>query len=202
MRIFFALSALVFSASAFADGQAKLNEFIRSVEFFQADFTQAVYDASGAEPQRSVGKLSIARPGKFRWELKTPYKQVLVSDGREVKVYDADLEQMTVRPAQSALKNTPISLLMGQSDLNADFVVSNLGEQNGFDWVQLKPKRADSDFERVAIAFKGNTPVVMDLKDTLGQSTQVSFRNLKTSKHNTGIYRFSPPSGVDVVYQN
>ena len=56
------------------------------------------------------GKLVIVRPGRFRWEL-TPAgrrssPQLMVADGKNLWFYDRDLEQVSVKPATRAHRDT------------------------------------------------------------------------------------------------
>ena len=53
-------------------------------------FTQRVYDKKGAVIQNSSGLLYLSRPGKFRWVYMNPEPQEIVSDGKNVWIYDED----------------------------------------------------------------------------------------------------------------
>ena len=53
----------------------------------------------------------LARPDRFRWRYSEPYEQVIVSDGKAVWIYDADLKQVTVRPMGQAMAGSPALLL-------------------------------------------------------------------------------------------
>ena len=41
--------------------------------------------------------MSLARPGRFRWDYEQPYQRVVVANGKQLWLYEADLEQVTVR---------------------------------------------------------------------------------------------------------
>ena len=121
-----------------------LRRFFTEVNTFSARFTQVVLDDRLSPIQESSGTLWIARPDKFRWDYEKPYEQQIVADGQRLWVYDAGLEQVSVRPLSGGLGDTPAMLLAGRGRLDDNFTITLLGVQNDIEWVQLAPKRQDS----------------------------------------------------------
>ena len=72
----------------------RLRAFVRDTQTARAEFTQTVTDKNGRMVQQASGEFAIARPGRFRWNVEKPYKQLLVGDGERVWIYDADLNQV------------------------------------------------------------------------------------------------------------
>ncbi|MBS1146783.1 MAG: outer rane lipoprotein carrier protein LolA, partial [Proteobacteria bacterium] len=60
----------------------------------------------GRVTQQASGKMMFARPGKFRWDYVAPYEQVIVSDGVKLWLYDADLDQVTVKSLGDVMAGT------------------------------------------------------------------------------------------------
>ena len=202
---FAALGLLLFARVAFAaPAQTPLDGYLAQLKTLRTEFSQTVTDGKGRQVQTAAGKLTIVRPGKFRWELTpdggTQSPQLMVADGKNLWFYDRDLEQVSVKPAASALTATPAGLLSGQGDVRQWFNVSSAGRRDGFDWVKVVPKQGDADFREAQLAFDKTDLRRMVLKDKLGQTVRLDF--LK-SERNPSVadsdVKFSPPEGADVI---
>jgi hypothetical protein len=77
----------------------------------------------------------------------------MVADGRNLWFYDRDLEQVSVKPASSAITATPAGLLSGEGNIRELFTVSAAGRKDGLDWVLVTPKESDADFREARLAF-------------------------------------------------
>jgi len=177
----------------------RLNEFNTRVDSLSADFKQTLYDSDGAAVQQSSGKLLIQRPNRFRWDYIKPYPQLLLADGKRFWIYDSDLEQVTVKLISEVLGNAPSMLLNGKRVLKEDFIIKDLGSKEGMLWVELVPRKSESDFKLVRLAFKDQLKV-MEFQDSLGQLTRIRFDNLETNvKLDPDKFIFHVPEGADVV---
>lgn len=186
-------------ASAAANDQ--LHRYFDGLKTLQAHFTQRVFGQDEAKPREtSHGVISVSRPNRFRLEYNKPYHQIYVADGHKIWSYDEDLEQVTVKPQNGMLANTPAMLLSNPRKLDQSFNVKALGRREGMTWFQLTPKRKDANFERIALAFGTKDLKVMVLQDTLGQTTRLEFSDVQ---YNHPIpaktFHFVPPKGVDVI---
>ena len=192
-------SAVVADAAADARAATRLEEALDSLSSLRAEFSQTVTDAGGARTESAEGSVSLARPGRFRWDYRAP-AQLIVSDGTSVWLYDVDLAQVTVRPAADSLAGTPALLLSGQADLAGAFEISDGGEQGGLSWSRLRPKDADSDFTELRVGVTGRELRHMTLLDKLGQTTQLEFSRIERNpRFDADTFTFVPPPGVDVV---
>jgi len=192
----------VVHAAAAPSGADSLRKFFTSVNSVQAQFSQVVLDEALNTIQESSGTLYIERPNKFRWDYDIPFKQEIVADGKQIWVYDKELQQVTVRDLTGGLGDTPAVLLAGKGRLEDRFTVKSLGEQGSLVWAQLIPKNKDGGFETIRIGFERGRLATLEMVDGFGQTTRVTLRN---SKENIRIdparFRFTPPKGVDVVGQ-
>ncbi len=178
----------------------RLEQFLASVHSFSANFEQVLLDADRAELQRSEGTVVIARPQRFRWEYRTPYAQTIISNGKTFWIYDSELDQVTVKPMDTALGRSPAMLLSTDRPLTDDFVITDLGEHNGRSWVMLEPKDTESDFNRIRIAFKGKTLVTMELNDSFDQVTRLHFSGMNINPElSEREFEFETPDGADVL---
>jgi len=181
-------------------GAQKLNQFVQTVDTFQAHFEQTVIDPEGKVMEQAQGEFLLARPGKFRWDYETPYPQKIVADGKNIWFYDVDLEQITVKPQQEALAETPATLLSGELVPEDKYAINNLPSDDGLVWVELTPKEAESNFQAVTLAFDGDSLKQMIMRDSFDQRTRLTFTQVienPSFKHD--MFKFTPPTGVDVV---
>lgn len=183
-----------------ADSIDALKNFIGETRTARALFSQSVTDQNGKLRQKSEGTLAFMRPGKFRWVYKKPYEQLIVGDGSKLWIYDADLEQVTVRRIKDALGSSPAALLAGSNDIEKHYELKDLGSKEGLEWLEASPRDKDNTFESVRMGFAGDTLAMMVLKDGFGQTTQIRFAALeKNPSLSSGDFKFTPPKGADVI---
>lgn len=183
-----------------ASGSERLERFFKDVHTLRADFEQQVFNARSELVQKASGRVTLQRPGRFRWDYTTPYHQVIVADGKTLWIYDADLDQVTEKPLDTLVKDTPAVLLSSDASLKDSFDVKDLGQQNGMAWVELLPRAGASNFKRVRLGFDQQGPRVMELTDGFDQLTRLSFSHVVLNAPvDPGLFQFQPPAGVDVI---
>jgi outer membrane lipoprotein carrier protein len=210
--------------AAAATGTTPLDAYLDGLKTLRATFLQTLADAHGHELDRASGTLIVVRPGKFSWDVRPlaptaaggtapPGKtaptaapaagsqgQLMVCDGVNLWFYDRDLQQVTVKPVDSALSATPAMLLSGAADVRAHFNISAAGHRMNLDWVLVEPKDAAADFSRALLGFAGGELERMILEDRLDQTATVIFskieRNLAVAPSDVS---FTPPAGADVI---
>lgn len=181
-------------------GSERLQQFFTDVKSLRADFEQTVTDANGKIMQQAKGVFVLQRPGRFRWDYRAPYQQLLIADGRKLWIYDTDLEQVTVKQLDSALGGTPAQLLSGAHFPKLDFSVTSLGQRNGLDWIELTPNTKEKDFEKVQLGFDQRDLRMMEITDNFGHHTQLKFNNLQRNPTIApSMFVFVPPKGVDII---
>ncbi len=201
-RVSLALLALALVSLDAAAGQARqrLDNFYDNTRTLRADFSQEVRDANERVLQQAQGVFIMQRPNRFRWDYSKPFVQQIVADGKKLWIYDTDLEQITVKPLDTALGNTPALLLSGGKPLEQSFTVTEQADSDGLSWVLLAPKGKDTSFESIRLGFSATGIARMELQDNLGQRTLLSFRNLQTNPTlKDKMFEFKPPAGVDVI---
>ena len=185
-----------------ADALGDLRAFIAGTQSASGAFSQVVRKATGSNGTEASGTFSYARPARFRWQVRKPYEQLLVSDGRTLWIYDPDLNQVTTRRIDDALGSTPAAILFGGGDLDKSFALSNAGDSDGLHWVEALPRDRDSGFERIGIGMRGGQPEQMEIRDSFGQTTLIRFTKLERGAVvKDGDFHFEPPKGSDVITQ-
>jgi chaperone LolA len=193
---------MLFATVAHAAAIEKLQAFVTGIHSAQASFTQEVFDQNGKRVQNASGIMQFQRPGKFRWTYMKPYEQLIVGDGRKFWLYDADLNQVTVRKLDAALGSSPAALLSGSNEITEGFDLHELPTLQGpLQWLQATPKSSESGFDNIAMGFNRTGDLeVMELNDNFGNKTVLTF---SVMQHNPTIpgtqFQFVPPKGADVL---
>ena len=188
------------SGMAAASSLDTLKAFLDQTTSARARFAQMVLDKNMKQLQQATGTMQFSRPGRFRWEYDKPYEQTIVGDGAKLWIYDKDLNQVTVRKLDRALGSSPAALLAGRNEIESNYTLTSIGNQEGLDWLEAVPKDKDTAFERIRLGFSKKGLEAMELHDQFGQVTVIKFadveRNLKLSPE---IFKFAPPKGADVI---
>jgi outer membrane lipoprotein carrier protein len=199
MRTLLILLGGLLPAAALASGIDQFKAFLETTKHARGSFAQSVVGKGGRKPQLSAGFFAFSRPGKFRWSYEKPYRQLLVSDGQKLWSHDPDLNQVTVSKLGKALGSSPAALLAGDA-LEDNFVLTDGGANDGYEFVEATPKSKDGTFERVRIGFKDKLPQVMEVRDNFGQTTTLVLSQFEVnSALPADTFRFTPPKGADVV---
>jgi outer membrane lipoprotein carrier protein len=194
---------LLLTANPMAHAQDALDtvrDYFAKLTSLQAGFHQKVIDADNILQQVSDGQMWIQRPGKFRWDYETPYRQQIVSDGKRLWSYDEDLEQVTVQPIDKALSSTPAMLLSGLRPVEEVFEMEALPAVDGLLHVRLQPRSDDSNINEIHLYFVNDALARIQALDGFGNTTAFDFTGLlRNADLDTQLFQFTPPPGVDVV---
>jgi chaperone LolA len=202
ISVLFSIPVLVLAlaGAAQAGGVERLKSFVAGVKTAEADFTQTVTDRTGRVTQQASGSMAFSRPGRFRWDYRTPYAQVIVGDGVRLWLYDADLDQVTVKPLSDMIAGTPAALLAGDNAIEKYFTLNDAGQGDGLDWLEATPKNRDTGFERIRMGFRGDMLARMELFDFFGQRTVLTLtRFVRNPALAASRFSFTPPSGADIL---
>jgi outer membrane lipoprotein carrier protein len=199
-----AASAFAFPGMASAAALDQFKSFVASTQSARGEFTQQQLgkSKSGKATPASSGSFVFARPGKFIWTYRKPYEQVLQADGETLYIYDKDLNQVTTRKLGNALGSSPAAILFGSNKLDENFTLSEAGARDGMEWLNATPKAKDTSFEQISIGLKDGVPMAMELKDTFGQTSRLTFTNFQRNPQlGAQQFKFTAPQGADVVNQ-
>ena len=194
-----AAALLLAAATAQADAVQTLRDFSATVKSGRASFTQTVTSPDGARRKTSAGSFEFARPDRFRFAYTKPFEQLIVADGKKVWLFDADLNQVTVRTLSQALAATPASLLAGGAP-DKDFELSAAPSQDGLDWVLALPRAKEGAIQSLRIGFRGKTLAALEILDAFGQRSLLQFTDLVGNAPVVAErFQFTPPKGADVI---
>jgi outer membrane lipoprotein carrier protein len=195
--------------SAWADGLASLEAFVKTTKSGRADFTQVVTspprEGQTARTKTSSGTFEFLRPNRFRFFYKKPFEQTIVADGQTLWLHDVDLNQVTARKQAQVLGSTPAALVASAPDLKAlqaDFTLQSSPDKDGLQWAVATPKSKDAQLQNVRIGFKGNELAALEILDSFGQRSVMSFSKVEVNPSMAAdVFNFKPPAGADVIRQ-
>jgi outer membrane lipoprotein carrier protein len=199
--------------SVTANGLNSLENFVKNVKSGQSEFTQTVTsparsgDTTNAAPRvkTSSGSFEFQRPGKFKFQYKKPFEQLILADGTHLWIYDADLNQASQRKQSAVFANTPAALIASASDLSAlrnEFNLENAPDKDGLSWVSAKPKTGDSTLQIVRIGFKGDALQQLDITDSFGQRSVINFVSLQANiALSADRFKFTLPAKAELLKQ-
>jgi outer membrane lipoprotein carrier protein len=200
-RFSLGLTLLVLALPSYAGALAQLRDFIGNAKTATGEFTQSQV-RRGGRTDTSTGSFSFARPGKFRWEIRKPYEQLVVADGQKTWFFDKDLKQVTIRKTGTAIGATPAALLFGNADFEKEFSVTELPAKGGLEWLEAVPKSKESTIEKMIIGFQGGVPQSIEIRDSFGQTALVALKNIQRNPPiDPAAFAFATPAGVDVIEQ-
>ena len=185
------------ASTAFDGPVAELSRYFESVETLAGEFRQTTRDDTGTVIEQARGRFVMARPQRFVWDYRTPWEQLIVSDGERLWVHDVGLEQVVVRPLEEALGVGAAQLLSGDmAQLKQNFSLTAVGE----DGVILQPTDPAWDFQRVRLQLDDGIPTAITVEDGLGQRVEVRLLDLtRNPTFEADRFEFDPPAGVDVI---
>lgn len=188
----------------------ELNLWLSALAQFEARFEQRSYNELGVLAELSSGQLAIARPSRFRWDYETPFEQMILADGKQLWIYDIEMEQITVRSLADSMEALPSVLLSGEVDeilktFSLTRKESKQSEQKESVMVlTLVPKQPTELLERVQLTLSSDSyqPKKLEIYDSYGRLTLLHFEKYQPLLENDfDRFKMQIPSDVDVVGQ-
>lgn len=180
----------------------RLNALLGKITSMQSAFVQNTLDPQGKPLQTLNGHMQVKRPGNFRWSTEQPFEQLIIANGQTVWIFDPELQQATRQAMDKQVGNTPALLLSGDVlRMASSFTISEEKATNkNVQVFVLRPKDKDALFESLRVSFFGKQLISMELKDSLGQQTDITFSQVVVNgKIADSLFQFVPPKGVDVI---
>jgi outer membrane lipoprotein carrier protein len=203
--LFCAGSCSVLEAQGVKDVAGAVDQHYNALRTMQADFSE-VYKGAGIERSEN-GTLLLKKPGKMRWEYRSPKEKLFVSDGKNVWLYVPDQRQVR----KMVLKKlddlrSPIAFLLGKSNLMKELeglsiAPDQTAEIPGNAVLRGVPKGMGQRVEEVLLEINPQHQIVrISVTEGDGSLTEYRFRNL-TENRSLGdeAFRFAPPSGVELI---
>ncbi len=187
-----------------------VDEHYNHLRTLRAEFAE-LYSGSGMERAESgtlwLAKGGLKKPGKMRWEYRSPREKLFVSDGRDAWFYvpgDRQVRRTEARKLDDI--RSPLAFLLGKSKLEKELhglsLAPDVAPLAAGDVMLRGVPQAMAD--RVSEILLEVTPehriarIVID--DVDGSSTEYRFSDQKENVTiPEGQFEFRPPAGTEIV---
>ena len=185
-----------------------LRTYLDGLSTLRAEFRQAVISRDLEHLEDTRGRVTLKKPGRFRWDYLEPFERVISADGERVWLYEADLEQVTIRRLDTGIGATPAALLTGATEVLDHFALTDTRTEGEVRWLRLAPRAPESDFASIDLGFaydEGDDEaddeiVQIFLTDRLGQQTRIYLSDIERgARIDDAFFRFEVPDGADVI---
>jgi outer membrane lipoprotein carrier protein len=200
-----ALAAGVAQAADVKAIAAAVDAHYNHLHSLQAEFTE-VYRGSGMERTES-GTLWLKKPGKMRWEYRSPREKLFVSNGKDAWFYVPEDRQARKSEAKKLEDvRSPLAFLLGKTRLEKELHGLSLAPDR-------EPLRAGDTVLRGVPTALGDqvSEIVLEITPENriarlvilgvdGASTEYRFTDQKEDVTiGDGRFGFKPPAGIEVV---
>jgi outer membrane lipoprotein-sorting protein len=139
------------------------------------------------------GDIFLRRPGKARFQYDAPSGLVVVSDGKNVSVYDSRLKTFDRTP----LGATPLAILLARKvQLDQDVEVTRVGTYDDGFYLSARNANGQAQTEGYITMVFGSNPMVLrgwTLVDGQGQATRVKITDLKPQAIDPALFVLNDP---------
>ena len=184
---------------------ANVDNHYNHLRSLQAEFTE-VYRGSGMDRTES-GTLWLKKPGKMRWEYRSPKEKLFVSNGKDAWFYVPEDRQARKESAKKLEDvRSPLAFLLGKTKLEKELrglsLAPDIKPQNTGDVVLrgVPMALADQIGEIVLEISPDNRIVRLIVQGVDGAATEYRFAEQKEDVTIAdGRFDFKVPAGTEVV---
>jgi outer membrane lipoprotein carrier protein len=195
------------SGPSATDIATRVQAFYDQTKTFQSDFKQEyLIKIHPDAPRKSQGRVVFEKPGKMSWTYDQPNGNRVVSDGKILRVYERENQQMFEQPVDKSQYPAALSFLLGQGSIMGSFTLRVLDPsvmkfENG--WVlEGTPKDPTPAYQKVLLYVDSATAQVRRvlILDAQGNRNRFEFNNpIVNTPVAQGEFSFSPPAGTQIV---
>jgi outer membrane lipoprotein carrier protein len=170
----------------------------------QAEFTE-VYRGSGMERTES-GTLWLKKPGKMRWEYRSPREKLFVSDGKDAWFYVPE-DRQARKTAAKKLDDirSPLAFLLGKTKLEKELrglsLAPDAAAQAGDVVLRGVPQGMEDRVSEILLEVTADHWIArIVIQEVDGSSTEYRFGEMKEDLViGDGRFAFTPPAGTETV---
>jgi outer membrane lipoprotein carrier protein len=205
LPLFLILSALSARAADVKAVAAAVDEHYNHLRTLEAQFTE-LYRGSGMERTES-GTLWLKKPGKMRWEYRSPKEKLFVSDGKNAWFYvpqDGQARKSAAKKLDDV--RSPLAFLLGKTRLEKELRGLSLASdiepmQPGDTVLRGVPKGLEEQISEIVLEVTPENRIVrLVMQEVDGASTEYRFSD---QKENVAVgdakFGFKPPAGTEIV---
>jgi outer membrane lipoprotein carrier protein len=171
----------------------------------QTEFTE-VYRGSGME-RTETGTLWLKKPGKMRWEYRSPREKLFVSDGKDAWFYvpeDRQARKTTAKKLEDI--RSPLAFLLGKTKLEKElrglsFAPDATGMQAGNVVLRGVPQGLEDRVSEILLEVTPDHRIArIVIQEVDGSATEYRFTDQKEDVAvGDGRFDFRPPAGTETV---
>src|SRR5581483_2482376 len=205
MALIFVLGPMPAAAADVKSLAAAIDAHYNHLRSLQAEFTE-VYRGSGMERSES-GTLWLKKPGKMRWEYRSPKEKLFVSDGKDAWFYvpeDGQARKSSARKLDDA--RSPLAFLLGKTKLEKELRGLSLAPdkeagQSGNIVLRGVPKGMEEQLSEILLEVTPENRIVrLVIQGVDGASTEYRFSDQKENVAiGDGKFGFKPPAGTEIM---
>jgi outer membrane lipoprotein carrier protein len=184
---------------------ARVQDFYDKTKVFKAGFRQRFWIKSTGQEKNSEGSVIFQKPGKMSWRYTNNGNRV-VSDGKTVKVYEAENKQMYEQKIDKSYYPAALSFLVGGGNLLKSFRLRKLSSERmkyeGGYVLEGVPKQATPAYQKILLYVDSKTSQVrrVILLDAQGNRNRFDFVDPTVNEvPPKGEFEFTPPKGTQVI---
>jgi outer membrane lipoprotein carrier protein len=183
----------------------QVDERYNHLQTLTADFTE-IYQGSGMERTES-GTLWLKKPGKMRWEYRSPEEKLFLSDGHDGWLY-LPTEKQVRKSSMKKLDDirSPLAFLLGKTKLEKELAGLSFAPDLQTwhpDDVILRgiPRGMEETLRQVVLEITPDHAIARIL--LYGTDDSITEYRFSNHKENVAVpdakFRFSPPAGAEVI---
>ena len=180
----------------------RVQKFYDSTKTFQAKFKQTFVIKAQGTRKDSTGDVSFEKPGKMSFTYDAPNGNRVTSDGKIIRVYEKDAEQMYESAVQKSQYPAALAFLMGDGKLKKDFSLKLLDASamkfEGGYVIECTPKELTPAYQKMLLYVDSQTNQVRRvlILDAQGNRNRFDFKDPVVNKAiKEGTFDFTPPKG-------
>ncbi len=205
-------ATLLATKSALAAGPSaqevaeRVQKFYDATQTFKAKFKQSYTIKVQNTKKESTGTVAFKKPGLMSFIYDKPNGNRVTSDGKEIRVYERENEQMYVSPMQKSQYPAALAFLMGEGKLTKDFTLKLLDPaqmkfESGF-VLEATPKEATPAYQKTLLYVDPTTNQVLRvlILDAQGNRNRFDFSDPRVNEEiKKETFEFTPPKGTKII---
>ncbi|MDE0841696.1 MAG: outer membrane lipoprotein chaperone LolA [Porticoccaceae bacterium] len=194
------LCASVHGAAVELSESAQLHALLTPMRSFSARFEQRTRDDQGLEMQQTNGVFEFAKPKSMRWVTQEPMTQEVITDGRQIWIYDAELEQVIVDDFDAQMSVTPALIFSGSLEtIDATYAVRLLTSGESNKRFLLTPLDTAGLITSIEVIFSEGLLSAVSITSA-EQINEFTFSRIKLNQSiSAATFTFKIPADIEVI---
>lgn len=173
------------------------------LQSLKLNFDQELTNAASHETEHRSGVIFFKKPHQIRWEVLKPEKELLViSKGLVWDVYPEDKTAYKFYLEQKFNSKKLIKIITGQINLNKEFNMLSITEEQGLKKIKMVPITPEPDLVLAYVWVNDQNGLIKKilLVDFYGNGNQIEFKNIAIdSEMQTSIFEFELPQNYHLI---